>query len=217
MNDQSLEGFASPDYFFTTEVDCSFCANDLSLLESKKFLLPELAKLFNEDVFATVSMGWNHQGLLWRFEVTVGEAGVSVSYPELQRADSIELFIDTRDMKTARSTHRFCHHFFFLPEAVEGVFCGEISRFRTEDSHPLCKSSDLELKIESKAHGYIANIVIPKECLVGFDPSECRRIGFGYRINRFKGSPQHFGVPSTFCSVERHPYLWSTILLEGNT
>lgn len=212
IDDHSLVGFAPPEYFFATELDCHFCLNDSTLPQSKKFLLPELSRLFNEESFATVSMGWNHQGLLGRFEVTA-ENGISVAYPEIHQGDSIELFIDTKDVKAARTTHRFCHHFFFLPEAIEGLFCGEISRFRTEDSHPLCKSEDLELKIELNATGYCANIVIPKECLVGFDPLECNRIGFSYRINRFKGTAQHFGLPSKFCSIERHPYLWSSIYL----
>ncbi|MBS0656312.1 MAG: hypothetical protein JSR46_11090 [Verrucomicrobia bacterium] len=211
---QVLEGFAPPAYFFSAELDCQHHPDAGPLPRSKKFQLPELSKLYNEASFALVGMGWQSQGLMWRFEVAV-ENGVTVAYPEIRQGDSIELFIDTRDLKTARTTHRFCHHFFFLPEAVEGLFCGEISRFRTEDSHPLCKSEEIEYRVEPVATGYVADIMIPKECLVGFDPSECNRIGFSYRVNRSKGTSQQFAFSSELTALERHPYLWTTLHLRN--
>src|SRR5262245_17423139 len=108
MNEQVLVGFAPPDYFFSVELDCHFCSESAELSRSKKFQLTELARLFNEESFATVSMGWNQKELLWRFEVIV-ENSVAVAYPEIQQGESIELFVDTRDVKAARTTHRFCH------------------------------------------------------------------------------------------------------------
>jgi len=205
MGDDSFEGKASPDLFFSKEVD---------LFTAKK-LLPPLSAIFGEEIFAKVSMGWKIDGLHFRIEVQ-REPPLTVFYPDFARGDSIELFIDTRQIAQAKTTHRFYHHFYFMPESFEGHMKGECSRFRTEDSHPLCSEELLECKIEQTKNGYIAHIEIPKEALVGYDPLVAPSLGFTYRINRPDGPSQHFAMTQELSRIDSMPSLWAALRLVGD-
>ena len=121
--------------------------------------------------------------------------------------------IDTRDLKSAGFNTRFCHHFYFLAQAVEGQQAGEITHFRTEDRHPLCDSQALECQIKSSSKDYILQIFIPSQCLYGYDPKQFDRLGFTYRINRVGGHPQHFTVVSEEYQIDQQPSLWGSLRL----
>jgi hypothetical protein len=208
----SSSGFAPVDFFFRQEHACYNTSKELTKKTiTKKHTLPDLCTFLGEEPFAAVSMGWNETGLFWH--VVCDTEALQVSYPDIELGDSIELFIDTRNARQARTTHRYCHHFFFLPESVDGHNKGEITRFRTEDSHALCDSSALDCTIEKKQKQYEASIFIPASCLVGYNPEVSSRLGFCYRINRHQNTPQHFGISSKHVRLEHVPYLWSTLLL----
>ncbi|MEI8124904.1 MAG: hypothetical protein WCG42_04045 [Parachlamydiaceae bacterium] len=180
-------------------------------VQAKKFLLPDTSSLCAEESFADVSMGWHEEGL--EFHVAVNVPFRGVSYPSVDLGDSVELFIDTRDVKTSGFNTRFCHHFFFLPEGVDGHFAGEITHFRTEDIHPLCEPNELKVKSTIKKNGYTLDIFIPAHCLHGYDPVQFNRLGFSYRINRSGGFPQHFSVITDDFAVEQQPSLLASFNL----
>ncbi len=177
--------------------------------EKKHKLLP----LLPGKGFADVSMGWNETGL--HFYVSVSVNSIAVAYPEIQKGDSIELFIDTKNLKNAKLIHRFCHHFYFLPESVEGVRCKEITHFRSVDVHPLCRPEDLQLKIKKRKGGYDAEIFIPTESLTGYQPEVGQLLGFSYRVNRSTGAPQDSMLSSTDYPIESRPNLWGSVKLVG--
>lgn len=156
-------------------------------------------------------MGWHADGI--EVFANVQERFHRVSYPDIMSGDSIELFFDTRDVKTSGFNTRFCHHFFFLPEPIEGRQAGEITRFRTEDSHELCDPSKLNVKAQTKSSGYTMQIFIPAQCLYGYDVDQFSRMGFTYRVNRFHKDPQHFSVTSSDYQLEQQPSLWSSLNL----
>jgi len=209
---EELLGFAPPDFFFQEEQDLQFIAEEGQQLLSSKYLLAPLAEVMGQESYVKALMGWNYKGLAFQFEVTL-ENPLSVAFPEIQQGDAIELFIDTRALTSARTTHRFCHHFYFLPERFEGHEKGEITRFRTEDSHPLCSEEGLELQVTKRPKGYVAKMTIPRECLVGYDPQEGSRIGFTYRVRRTGGPTVPFGLANEHCRIEYLPYLWPTLRL----
>ncbi len=209
-DDDDLLGIAPVDFFFSKEVDCLEATSQKQI--TKKHLLPPLGEVFGEESFAQVSMGWQQAGLLFSIQVQQPEA-LSVLYPDFRQGDSIELFIDTRAIASAKTTHRFCHHFYFLPERFEGRLAGECTRFRTEDTHPLCSEEQLEYSVQKKAKGYIASIMIPKECLVGYDPQKGSRLGFTYRINRPQGPSQHFAMAYDHARIDTMPCLWALLRL----
>lgn len=177
----------------------------------QNYLLPDTSGLCAEESFASVAIGWQPDGL--EFFITVDQPFQKAFYPDIQRGDSVELFIDTRDVKTAGFNTRFCHHFFFLAEGIEGHIAGEITRFRTEDVHPLCEAKDLKVNTLNLSGGYALNIFIPSHCLHGYDPEQFNRLGFAYRINRFHGFPQHFTVVTDEYQIDQQPSLWGSLKL----
>lgn len=207
-DDEELFGIAGVDFFFTKEVDCHELADSFT----KKHLLPNLGLVYGEEANGKVYMGWQMAGLAFQIEVAL-DAPIAVRYPDFRMGDSIELFIDTRSLTTSKTTHRFFHHFYILAERFEGRLAGECTRFRTEDSHPLCNEEALDCTVEPTKKGYKAHLFIPKECLVGYDPQKGGRIGFSYRINRSSGDCQHFAMASDDPKIDSMPSLLATMEL----
>lgn len=181
------------------------------ITEVKKYLLPDAASLCGETAFASVAMGWHEEGLEFLFQIN--QPYLISYYPNISRGDAVELFLDTRNIKTSGYNTRFCHHFFFLPEAVDGHQAGELTHFRTEDSHELCSSKELLVKSVLKKSSYTLHCFIPKHCLVGFDPAQFQQLGFAYRIHRSGDSPQHLSAVSSDFQIEQQPSLWSHLEL----
>lgn len=208
----------TPVNFFQLSADCRHlpCEKGYSFpclkeRNADNYLLPDTSRLCAEDKFADVSVGWHEEGL--EFYVDVDSPFLRAFYPAVDLGDSVEIFIDTRDVKTAGFNTRFCHHFFFLAEGVEGHLSGEITRFRTEDTHPLCDSNELKMKSLVRPSSYTMNIFIPSHCLYGYDPAQFNRLGFSYRINRSEGFPQHFSVVSEDFAIDQQPSLWASLKL----
>lgn len=201
----------NPVQFFALSCDCSYLSRKEQFLSFASHILPSTQCLTGEEHFAKVALGWNEEGIAIQIQVNqpVGDS----FYPEIEKGDSVEVFIDTRDLKSAGFNTRFCHHFFFLPQPVEGVAKGEKTHFRTEDQHPLCNPQTLDCQTQLKRNGYVMKIFIPTQCLYGYDPKQFDRLGFTYRINRHKGNPQHFAVVSQDYQIEQQPSLWGSIKL----
>lgn len=178
----------------------------------KPFLLPDTSLLLEEEAFAEIAMCYSKKGIC--VAVKVHKPFQEVYFPEVHLGDSIEIFIDTRDRKSAGTIHRFCHHFVFLPKEVEGMQSCEVTKFRLEDAHPLCDSSLLKIESSFKTKEYELIITIDKEALHGFDPEECPRLGFTYRVNRKGGSAQHFNLGSKEYHIEKHPSAWACLKLK---
>ncbi len=226
----------TPVNFFHISADCkcligrggkasSLSDFNLDQKNYKTYLLPDTSFLCSEESFAEVAMGWSEEGIevfiiaklkntakSFRQEGNVGEGNVDFS-----SGDCVEIFIDTRDVKTATFNTRFCHHFVFRKEVLDGKTAAEVTHFRTEDTHPLCDPDELQMKCDVKSSiwgkGYSMNIFIPKSCLVGYDSNQFKRLGFSYRINRCEGFSQHFSVVTDDYQIDQQPSLWSSINL----
>jgi len=206
----------TPINFFQLSVACKYLPQkaefpSLSEKIAPLYLLPNTSSLCYEERFADVSMGWNALGLEFCFQVE--KPVENVSFPDIERGDSIEVFIDTRDVKTSGYNTRFCHHFFALPALAAGRQTGELTHFRTEDAHGLCAESRLHVKAKLQNNTYTVYLRIPKECLIGFDPEQFDRLGFSYRINRPRGESQHFSAVSSDYQISQQPSLWSHMKL----
>jgi hypothetical protein len=201
----------APASFFGLEIDCHKVKTAHVSSLGNTHLLPDFSDLCNQVPFADVFMGWHSDGLA--VKVVSQQAMERSTYPEFSLGDGVELYIDTRDVKTGGFNTRFCHHFVFLPEDVEGFQAAEVTRFRTDDAHDLCKPSDLKLTVDKKKNGYVMQIFIPSQCLVGYDPEQFDRLGFTYKINRWGKTPQHFSVISSEYQIDQYPSLWSSMRL----
>lgn len=205
---EDVPGF-SPVQFFGMTTDCLYFKRTLKA--EKSFLLPSTTDLLSEEQFADVYAGWNMEKLAFIFHVKTPFQKIGEG--DFRRGDSIELFIDTRDLKTKGSVSRFCHHFVFFPVESQNFLGREITRFRNEDMHRLCHPEDLQVVPDLKSNSYTLSIEIPAHCLHGYDPLSFSRIGFTYRINRTGAPPQHFAVSSDEYTIEQHPATWGTLRL----
>lgn len=207
----------NPLHFFQVGADCHRLKERKSFpsLNPKNvaaYTLPSTSGLSRQKEDSMVAMGWHPEGIeLWVTVETGG--GAHPVYPDLAKGDCVELFFDTRDVKTSGYNTRYCHHFFFLPEAVEGIVAGERTRFRTEDSHPLCDPADLKVVTQVSFSGYRMQIFISSQCLYGYDPEQFDRMGFNYRIHKYGKNPEEFSSLSEDFQVEQQPSLWSSLKL----
>src|SRR3990167_3562881 len=179
--------------------------------KKKHTYLPDTSGLLSEDLFARAALYWDEAGL--SFHVDVQKPVEEVFFPGCAKGDGVELFIDTHNLKATHSITPFSHHFVFLPMEVDGIQGEEVTAFRGDDKHELADPHHFVIKTTLKKREYTMDIEIPKEALYGYDPDDFASLGFTYRINRYKGKPQHFAVSSTFFSIEKHPELWATLYL----
>ncbi len=91
----------TPINFIQISTECHYIEpGSADLMEDPEpFSLPDTSDLCDEERFAEVCMGWNTEGLELLIEVE--EPFQEAFYPEVSRGDSVELFIDTRDVKTS--------------------------------------------------------------------------------------------------------------------
>lgn len=203
----------TPVHFFAFGVDCLYSKGQKGSALAKQYLMPDLSSFHEDKPFADVALAWNEKGIY--ATVFVKKELSDVRFPDFQQGDAVELFFDTRDVKTSGFNTRFCHHFYFLPESIEvdGNIhqAGEITRFRTEDRHELADPSLLFIKCEKEKRGYRLHLMIPADCLHGYDPLQFDRLGFTYRIHRAGGAPQFFSASSEDFSIEQQPSLWASL------
>jgi hypothetical protein len=199
-----------PLHFFSLSAHLNHLETPEQIVKNK-FLLPDTSELLAEESFADCRMSWNQEGVF--LDVDVRKPLENILYPDFRKGDSIELFFDTRDLKTAGFPTRFCHHFVILPKEVQGIKVQELSKFRAEDTHPLCDPDDILSETTPTKKGFSVKIGIPSSALYGFDPTSFDRLGFTYRINRTSGAPQHFAISSKQYTIEQQPALWASLKL----
>lgn len=180
-------------------------------ITKKKYLLPESGWLLGEKDSPPLHFAWSSEGLYGYLEVE--GRFEDPSFPEIQSGDSLEIFVDTRDRKNSGANTKFCHHFYFFPQAIEGHIKGERTHFRTEDAHPLCDAEDLYLEAHGSARSGKLKFHIPATCLTGWNPLEFNRIGFSYRLNRRWYETRHFSAKTAEFNVEQDPALWASCTL----
>ena len=157
-------------------------------------------------------MAWNEKSLFFIFDIKTGFSKANIDF---RRGDSVEIFVDTRSLKTKGYITKFCHHFVFFAQEVKGYKAFEVTRFRTDDMHKICDPKDLLVEAIIKPKSYMLNIEIPSFCLFGFIPSEINYLSFSYRINRYESDPQNFNICSNEHVIEKSPHLWAKINLHS--
>jgi hypothetical protein len=197
--------------FFSCTLEVPYVKNFEEKKPKISFCLPDTSELLNEESFCEVAFGWNEKGIMGI--VPVQKPFEHSSFPDYENGDSFELFVDTRDNKAAGFASRFCHHFVFLANENNGIRAQEMTKFRSDDSHPLCEAEDLHLEVELEKKKYSLKFFIPTHALHGYDPSVFSRIGLTYKVNRFKNEPQHFTVSSKYFDILQHPSLWASLKL----
>ncbi len=198
----------APLHFFRLNIDLKQGKNASPKLLKKGYLLPDTSELLAEESFADVGVAWDPTGLY--IHLHAHKKFEEAFYPKFSEGDAVEFFFDTRDLKEAGFPTRFCHHFLILPQEVQGVRALELTRFRTEDSHPLCDSEKIEVIFHAGSRDYFLDIYFPAEVLHGYDAFSFNRLGLTYVVHRYKNPPQHFSVSSKYVNIAQNPSLWAS-------
>ncbi|MBN2478826.1 MAG: hypothetical protein JXA94_01220 [Parachlamydiales bacterium] len=184
----------------------------LSMLINKNNLLPSFEKFLNQEKFADVYMAFSKDGIYFYFEVS--HPFSKINFEEYRRGDSVEIFIDTRSLKTQGYITKFCHHFVFFPEEKKGHQAKEVTKFRIDDMHKIADPNDFIVSSKIKPQSYFIEAFLPNKVLFGFNLNERNNISFCYRINRYLQPAQTFNISLDEHIIEKSPHLWAEISLK---
>jgi hypothetical protein len=177
----------------------------------KEYLLRDLCPLNESEYHTPVAIGYQREGL--GFQIHYSKSEFTCLPTNFKGGDAVELFIDTRDNKQANYPTKFCHHFLFYPEQVEGLYGKEITRFRGEETHDLASSTSFHVTKKEKRGQTTLEIFISKEALYGYDPEQFNRIGFTYRLHLEEHGTQLFSTSPQF-SIEQNPSFFASLEMQ---
>lgn len=191
--------------FFSMNLEAKYLSRPLSDLSAKPFLdksyaLPDSAFLFSDSKsLAKVKMGWHEEGLAFEFDIA-----------SANKSASLDLFIDSRDLKFSSSLTRFSHHFHY--DLKEGEFVGEeLTPLRNADQRPLADPCDLLALFEKKGKEGKLYLWLPAGALFSYDPKQSPSLGFTYRL-RLGSEVQYFSSSDLF-HIDQRPQVWSSVKL----
>ncbi len=175
------------------------------------YLIPSVATLLAEDPFYALGICWSLEGIKLFLRVDSKFGGSF--FPDVEKGDGIEVFIDTRSNATSSVIHKYCHHFVFLPKEVDGVQAAEITRFKSDDRHDPAPFESFTVRSVLKGKCIDMEITIPEISLFGYNPDQVRKIGFACRVHRSSGSPGHFPLSEVDFKLKICPALWARMQL----
>ncbi len=187
----------------------------LDLPESARIAWP--SRLEGSSSPVDLRVGWNPQGLGLALTVS-GRTLPVLSDPEQPtKADSLELWIDTRDMQTVHRATRYCHHFCVLANGAGedggSPLTTQLPVARAREDAPLVESDLFLTHGQMLKSGSLLEVWIPAEALTGYDVVHQPRLGFYCQWNDAEHGTLPFGVGVEFPATS-DPSLWHTLELQ---
>ena len=191
----------SPLDFGDFSSDLSFC-EDLELRLTEAHLLPALGASWIQFSPFKVYAAWHHSGLTF---------DLSLSNRDLCSSLVLDVFVDTRDVKSSGYNSRFCHYFKFdlKEDSKAGLEC---THFRSEDKHELSSPENLKVFYKKSGQKTRYKCIVAADALHGFDPLEGQRIGFTYRVTIGEEIYDYFSSSKDF-NIEEQPSQWGSMRL----
>lgn len=182
----------------------------------EKHRLANLAELEGQTAWADVRAAWSEAGLAFRVGVRGKRQPVWCRASRVEDSDSVQFWIDTRDVHNVHRANRFCHRFIFLPSGggrrLDQPIAETLSINRARELPQPVREGLLKAQCQLLADGYVLDLFIPAEAMTGFDPAEHPRLGFTYAVNDRELGEQAFSVGSPLPYPE-DPSLWATLEL----
>jgi hypothetical protein len=184
----------------------------------ERYRLASLAELDEQPAFAEISAAWNEAGLVFATNVHGKKQPIWCRATRPEDSDSLQIWIDTRDVRNVHRASRFCHRFLFLPSGggrKQDEAFGQtlpINRAR-EPARPVAAGL-LQAVGKVRSDGYRLECFIPAEAMLGFEPGEHPRIGFTYALIDRELGQQTFSVGPPL-PYDEDPSLWATLELVG--
>ena len=134
--------------FFTITYRCPFADPtpkiDGNLREWDSVMsLPNITSIDGQKPYADCYMCWNNEGLYFGIQVN-NKMKYQLNPNDPTKGDCVQLFVDTRDVKTHRA-NRYCHRFYFLPggigKTIKTPFGRQIAIENAQEQSPPCSHS----------------------------------------------------------------------------
>lgn len=187
----------------------------LGLPEHDRLLFP--SQLDGMQAAIDLRVVWNSKGL--GFELTVsGRSMVPISDPDHPtRADSLQIWLDTRNTQSIHRATRFCHSFCLLPvgwgDTGADAIAVHVLIARAAADPPTPDVDSVLIQSRVQKTGYSMEAWFSKEALHGFDPTHQPLLGFFCCLHdaEFGTIPLSYGSEFPFDS---DPSLWQTLELQ---
>ena len=181
-----------------------------------RYRLVGLAELEGSAPWADVRVAWNEQGLVFSVVVQEKKTAPWCRINRIDDSDSVQFWIDTRDVHNVHRASRFCHRFVALPfgngARATDPFVQWMPIHRARNNPNTIDDGLLQVYSERQADGYRLDMLLPAAALTGFDPGEHPRLGFHYAVVDRELGEQTFAAGSPF-PYRDDPSLWGTLEL----
>lgn len=175
------------------------------------YLVAPVSELLAEDPFYSLGICWSLSGIKLFFRMETKFSGSF--FPEVEKGDGVEVFIDTRSIATTSGLHKYCHHFVFLPKEVDGIVAAEVTRFKGDDKHDPALCENFSVNSVIKGSRIDMEITIPEISLFGYNPLEVPKMAFACRVHRSNGEAGHFPLSEVDFKLRTSPALWARMRL----
>lgn len=206
---------------FRFELPIHYCARppltdgDISKW-ARKYLVPPLVEIDDEDPIADVYWAWNEHGFFAAFDVPNRRGRLSCDPKHWYKGDGLRLCIDTRDTRDVKRATRFCHFFYILPvgggKDGKRPIVGTHRMSRAKEPPPNVDIRKIKLAAHVTRTGYSLEIAIPATCLSGWNPAEHPRIGIFYKVKDTQLGSQHLCADDEM-GWNADPSTWATGVL----
>jgi hypothetical protein len=165
--------------------------------------------------FAELFAAWSPEGLSFALDVprTVAPRVLPKRPTE---GDCLELYIDTRDVRTAHRAGRYCHKFVIAPVGAAGQARRPLFEHqeipRSLATPPRVVSDQIDSASEVTKEHYAIEFHLPATVLSGYDVEITRRIGLAYVLYDVEHSRQTWPHPASL-PVAGDPSFWATVEL----
>lgn len=167
--------------------------------------------------FATVSCGWNEQGLGFRLEVRGKKTPPQCDLKQLDKADGLRLWLDMRNTNTIHRASRYCFHFQGMPVGFptnpQEPHLVQTIIDRAREDAPMNRANTTRCWSEIVPGGYDYEVWFSSEAIPGYDPANQPKLGFYYSVHDAELGDQYLSVGPEF-PYDRDPSLWWTLDLQ---
>ena len=215
MNDFEI----SPRQLFQFSLPCLYRK---TLWTTKGATLDEAYRLANLTDLETPREGvdfriaWNEKGIAFWLTVFGKKQSPWCRASKPEDSDGLQIWIDTRNIKTVHRAGRFCHRFYFLPGGdgpdLQKPCVGVLPINRAREPHGPVHENQLAVISEIQSNGYLLQGAISAEALTGFDPTEHTAIGFTYAVVDRERGELTLG-PGAPMPYREDPSLWPALEL----
>ncbi|MFH1746296.1 MAG: hypothetical protein ABIG44_04555 [Planctomycetota bacterium] len=183
---------------------------------SRDYLVPPLVEIEDQDAFADVYWAWHEDGLALAFDVPERRGTLECDPKHWWKQDGVRICVNTREAPDIRRATRFCHFFYALPvgggSKGRQPLVGLHRMSRAKEPPPVVDTSRVKVAASIQRRGYSLEVLLPAECLHGWDPTEHPRIGIFYKVKDTYHGDQHLTVDDEL-GWNADPSTWATGVL----